>query len=152
MVYQVILISGKTNFVLKTWYFLLLKRKEWKLIIRMPQKWTNFDHNLKTGLFFLQAHSSCSKSHRNLRGIFYQMDHIWWAPSRLKKSKRLKYGVTVEPYIISFFNRHPVLWRRLKIGLRSTLSQQKSPVMRSVCSGENIKRMRRTLTPLSEDE
>ena len=23
-------------------------------------------------------------------GIFYQMDHIWWAPSRLKKSPNLK--------------------------------------------------------------
>ena len=59
MVYQVILISGKTNLVLKIWYFLMLKRKDWKLIITKPQKLTNFDHYLKTGLFFLQAHLSC---------------------------------------------------------------------------------------------
>ena len=59
-------------------------------------------------IFWLQPYRFFQKSHRNLRGIFYQMDHIWWAPSRFKKSQRLKYGVTVEPYIISFFNRHPV--------------------------------------------
>ena len=26
------------------------------------------------------------KSSKNLGGIFYQMDHIWWAPNRLKKT------------------------------------------------------------------
>ena len=30
------------------------------------------------------------KSPETFSGIFYQMDHIWWAPSRLKKSPGLK--------------------------------------------------------------
>ena len=30
------------------------------------------------------------KPPENLIGIFYQMDHIWWAPSMLKKSSGLK--------------------------------------------------------------
>ena len=53
-VYQSILISGKTNFLLKTWLFLILKRKEWKLIFTMSQKLKNFDYCLKTGLFFFK--------------------------------------------------------------------------------------------------
>ena len=30
------------------------------------------------------------KSPENFSGIFYQMDHIWWSPSRLKKSPGFK--------------------------------------------------------------
>ena len=35
---------------------------------------------------FLPACIDFKKSSKNLRGIFYQMDDIWWAPSRLKKT------------------------------------------------------------------
>ena len=41
-------------------------------------------------IFWLQLYRCFQKSSRNLRGIFYQMDHIWWAPSRLNKSPRFK--------------------------------------------------------------
>ena len=41
-------------------------------------------------IFWLQPYRCFQKSPRNLRGIFYQMDHIWWAPSRLNKSPRFK--------------------------------------------------------------
>ena len=40
-------------------------------------------------IFWLQPQKCFQKSPRNLRGIFYQMDHIWWAPSRLKMSLAL---------------------------------------------------------------
>ena len=35
---------------------------------------------------FLPTCTDFKKSSKNLTGIFYQMDHIWWAPSRLKKT------------------------------------------------------------------
>ena len=41
-------------------------------------------------IFWLQSYRSFQKSSRKLRGIFYQMDHICWAHSMLKKSPRLK--------------------------------------------------------------
>ena len=38
---------------------------------------------------FLPTCIDFKKSSKNLTGIFYQMDHIWWAPSRLKKTYAL---------------------------------------------------------------
>ena len=35
---------------------------------------------------FLQACMDFKKSSKNLGGMFCQIDHIWWAPSRLKKT------------------------------------------------------------------
>ena len=35
---------------------------------------------------FLQVCMDFKKSSKNLGGMFCQMDHIWWAPSRLKKT------------------------------------------------------------------
>ena len=38
---------------------------------------------------FLPTCIDFQKSSKNLTGLFYQMDHIWWAPSRLKKTLAL---------------------------------------------------------------
>ena len=41
--------------------------------------------------FWLQPYRSFQKSPRNFRGINYQMDHIWWAPSRFETAIALKF-------------------------------------------------------------
>ena len=41
---------------------------------------------------FLQPYRSFKKSTRNLRGINYQMEHMWWAPHKHKNSLRLQWG------------------------------------------------------------
>ena len=42
------------------------------------------------------------------RGIFDQMEHIWCAPHRPKRSPGHKLRSLVKPYFISLINRHPV--------------------------------------------
>ena len=43
-------------------------------------------------IFWLQPYRSFKKSTRNLRGINYQMEYMWWAPHKLKNSLRLQWG------------------------------------------------------------
>ena len=43
-------------------------------------------------IFWLQPYRSFKKSTRNLRGINYQMEHMWWAPHKHKNSLRLQWG------------------------------------------------------------
>ena len=53
------------------------------------EKSKNEHQNMSTSTnmhHFLPACIDFKKSSKNLRGIFYQMDDIWWAPSRLKKT------------------------------------------------------------------
>ena len=44
----------------------------------------------KFTLFWGAPCSSLKNAQKNCWGIYYQMDHIWWASSRLKKSAGLK--------------------------------------------------------------
>ena len=43
-------------------------------------------------IFWLQPYRSFQKSPRNLRGINYQMEHMWWAPHMHNNSPRLQEG------------------------------------------------------------
>ena len=56
-----------------------LKKGKTALISAFSQKW----------MICFQDNSDLKKSPRYLSGMYYQMDHIWWAPSSLKKSLAL---------------------------------------------------------------
>ena len=43
-------------------------------------------------IFWLQPYRSFKKSTRNLRGINYQMEYMWWAPHNNKNSPGLQLG------------------------------------------------------------
>ena len=62
--------------------------EKWSLRYLPLQKSKNEHQNMSTSTnihLFLPTCIDSKKSSKNLTGIFYQMDHIWWAPSRLKK-------------------------------------------------------------------
>ena len=63
--------------------------EKWSLRYLHLQKSKNEHQNMSTSTnihLFLPTCIDSKKSSKNLTGIFYQMDHIWWAPSRLKKT------------------------------------------------------------------
>ena len=63
--------------------------EKWSLRYLPLQKSKNEHQNMSTSTnihLFLPTCIDSKKSSKNLTGIFYQMDHIWWAPSGLKKT------------------------------------------------------------------
>ena len=96
----------KVWWVLKSsWNFLSNEQKN--IHILSNNDWENLQLNMSTipkkekKTFFVHFHTSVSfvsrkdcieykESPKTLGGIFYQMDQIWWAPCRLKKSTSLK--------------------------------------------------------------
>ena len=57
---------------------------------KKEKKNTNICAFSDTKISSFQDCVNLKKSPKNLGGIFYQMDHIWWAPDRHQKSPGLK--------------------------------------------------------------